>query len=111
MSWLSSHLGWVLSASGFALLFAVCPMLTRALYRYVLRKLEESEQALEAPRQALMLYHRIYGDDGVMPLPGEKAPMSEVIKTCRLLWGILPTPLFVVRLAKQWEDHRKKGRL
>jgi hypothetical protein len=65
--WLSSHLGWV-STSGIALLIMVCAMLKGALYRYVLRRIEETRQALEATRQGLVLYHQIYGDDGVVLL-------------------------------------------
>jgi hypothetical protein len=104
------HTHWI-TAGAIGLFIAIFPMLKNALYRYVLRKLDETRDALEVERQGLTLYHNIYGDDGIMPEAGEQATASEVLQKCRLLWGRFPTPAWLARLALQWEEHKKKARI
>ncbi len=81
-----------------------CAMLQGALYRYVLRRLEETRTALE-------IMKRIYSD----PHPNYDhmiyVSTDEVVKECRLFWGLLPTPSWLAGLASQWEQHKKKGRM
>src|SRR5579863_2796977 len=101
LCWLSSHFGWI-TAGGIGLLLTLVLLLKGALYRYVLRKLRETESWLE-------IVERIYGD-------GSQdrhvyIPHSEIVQKCRLLWRLLPLPSWLEKLALQWEDHKRKGRL
>jgi hypothetical protein len=87
-------------------------MLRNALYRYVLRRLEETKQELECTRHGLELYHEMYGDDGVAPWPAEEATISEVIQKCALFRGRFPPwPPWLARLALRWEINKKRGLL
>jgi hypothetical protein len=108
-AWFFSWLGWI-TAGGIALSITVFLMLKNAAYRYVLRKMDETKESLERDRQALVLYHEMFGDDGVMPMAGEEAKTEEIIQKCRLLWGHSRTPVWLARLALQWQEHKNKGR-
>ena len=94
------YMGWI-TAGGAALFITVFIMLKGALYRYVLRRLEETRAGIE-------LYQQIYDDEA--RLHGVYLSNEEVIAKCRLLWGWSSTPSWLAHLAMQWEEHKKKGR-
>jgi len=87
--WLSSHAGWI-TAGGIALCITVCAMLRGAVYRYVLRKLDEAERLISAEH---------FIETGHFPV---YVPTEDIVKKS----GVWPR---LARLALQWKSNKKNG--
>jgi hypothetical protein len=97
--WILANIAWITTGE-FLAFVTVLIMFKNTLYRYVLRRLEET-------RTGITLFRQMHDDDA--RLHGVYISDEEVIANCRLLCGWSSTPSWLAHLAMQWEEHKKKG--